>query len=83
MKKTAIALSAFGLLTAPAFAGDLEAHCEAYAENNGTDPAGCSCLADAADADATEELLEVETPEDIAALSDSAKAAIAACFPDA
>lgn len=83
MKKYAIALAVAGCALAPAFAGELETHCEAYAAENGTDPAGCSCLAETADADATAELLAVDGPQDIEALSDNAKAAIKACWPDA
>lgn len=84
MRKLFIAASALGLFATPAFAGgDLEGHCEAYAAENGTDPAGCACLADAADADMTAELMEVASPEDIDGLSDASKEAIAACWPDA
>ena len=83
MKKIAVALVVAGLALAPAVASDLEAQCEAYTSENGTDPAGCSCLAVTADADATAELLAVAGPEDIEALSDNAKLAIKACWPDA
>jgi hypothetical protein len=84
MKKLIIAASALGLMASPALAGDdLEGHCEAYAAENGTDPAGCACLADAADADMTAELMEVASPEDIDGLSEASKEAIGACWPDA
>ncbi|PQA88157.1 hypothetical protein [Hyphococcus luteus] len=83
MKKIALALALTGFAMAPAYAGDLEGHCEAYAEENGTDASGCACLAETADADATEELLAVAAPEDLEGLSDDAKAAIEACFPAA
>lgn len=83
MKKIAAALAAAGFCLAPAFAWDLEGQCEAYAAENGSDPSGCACLAETADADATAELMTVEGPEDIDALSDNAKGAIAACWPDA
>jgi hypothetical protein len=83
MKKLIAALAASGFALAPAFASDLEAHCEAYAAENGTDGAGCACLAETADADATAELLAVAGPEDLETLSDGSKEAIAACFPDA
>lgn len=83
MKKIAIALSVVGFAFAPALASELEAQCEAYAAENGTDPAGCPCLAETADEDAAAELLAVAGPEDIEALSDNAKGAIKACWPDA
>lgn len=83
MKRIAIALAAAGWMSAPAFASELETQCEAYAAENGTDPAGCSCLAETADEDAAAELLAVAGPEDIEALSDNAKGAIKACWPDA
>ncbi len=84
MKKMIIALAAASFSLAPAFASsDLEGHCEAYAAANGTDDSGCSCLAENADADMTSELMTVESPDDLAALSDTTKEAIAACFPAA
>lgn len=83
MNKFAIALAFAVFASAPALADDLEGHCEAYAEENGTDASGCGCLAETADAGATEELLAVASPDDLDGLSDNAKAAIAACFPEA
>lgn len=83
MKKIALALALTGFAMAPAYAGDLKGHCEDYAAENGTDASGCACLAETADADATEELLAVASPEDLEGLSDDAKAAIEACFPAA
>ena len=83
MKKLITALAVAGFALAPAFASELEAHCEAYVSENGGDPSGCSCLAETADADATAELLAVASQADVDALSDDAKSAIAACFPDA
>jgi hypothetical protein len=83
MKEITAALAAAGLMLAPALASELETQCEAYAAKNGTDASGCSCLAETADADATAELMMVDGPEDIEALSDNAKGAIAACWPDA
>ncbi|WP_428407310.1 hypothetical protein [Hyphococcus sp.] len=84
MKKLIIALAVAGFSAAPTLASsDLEGHCEAYAVENGSDASGCSCLAETADADATAELLSVQGPEDLEALSDNAKGAIQACFPDA
>jgi len=82
MKKMITALAALGFTAMPAFASDLEAHCSAYVEANGGDATGCSCLAETADDSATEELMAVTGPEDVEALSDNAKEAIAACFPD-
>ena len=78
-----IAAAGLALSALPASASDLEANCEAYAEANGTDPSGCSCLADTADDAVAEELSVVETEADLEMLSDTAKAAIQACWPDA
>lgn len=83
MKKLAIALAAAGFSLTPALAGDLEAYCTEYVTSNGGDASGCACLAETADAGATEELMAVASEADIEALSDSAKEAIAACFPEA
>ncbi len=83
MKTLITAASVAGLMLSPAFASDLEAHCEAYTTESGGDPSGCACLADAADADMTAELMAVASDADIEALSDASKGAIAACWPDA
>ena len=83
MKKLLIAVAAAGFSLAPALASDLESYCVDYVSQNGGDTSGCSCLAETADADATAELLQVQSDADVEALSDNAKAAIAACFPDA
>ncbi len=84
MKKLIIALALAGFSAAPVLASsDLEGHCEAYAAENGTDASGCACLAETADADATAELLAVQSEADLEALSDNAKGAIEACFPAA
>lgn len=82
MKKLTIALFVAAASLTPALASELEDKCVAYSEESGGDASGCSCLAETADAAATQELLAVQTQEDIAALSDDAKAAIAACWPD-
>ena len=81
MKKLAILALSASFLAAPAFAGDLEAHCVAVTSEGG-DPSGCACLAEAADDAMTEELLAVESDADIEGLSDASKEAIAACWPD-
>lgn len=83
MKKLIAALAVSGFALSPALASELQGHCEAYTTENGGDPSGCACLAEKADADATAELLAVAGPEDLEALSDASKEAIAACFPDA
>ena len=84
MKKLIIAIAVAGFSAAPAYASaELEGHCEAYAAENGSDASGCACLAETADADATAELMSVEGPDDLEALSDNARGAIEACFPDA
>lgn len=83
MKKFIITALAAMFAAAPALAGDLEAYCVAYNEENGGDASGCGCLAEAADAGMAEELMAVQSDADIEALSDEAKEAIAACWPDA
>jgi len=84
MKKLLIAVSALGLAASPAFAGgDLEEYCVNYTTENDSDPAGCACLAEAADGAMAEELMTVESDEDIEMLSEASKEAIAACWPDA
>lgn len=83
MKKLMIAALAAGLAISPAFAGDLEEYCVAYVNESGGDPSGCSCLADAADASMSEELMAVQSDADVESLSDASKEAIAACFPAA
>ena len=83
MRKLILAALVAGFAAAPAVASDLEASCVAYNEENGGDASGCSCLADAADASMTEELMAVQSDADIEALSDEAKEAIAACWPGA
>lgn len=84
MKKFVIAavVAAFAL---PAAASEIEAQCEAYVAENGGDPSGCPCLADAAAANPSlaAALMKIETPADFDAASDATKAAIAACFPGA
>ena len=83
MKKIITAVVALGLIASPSYASDLEASCEAYAAENGTDGSGCGCLAETADASVTEELLTVASEADLEGLSDAAKEAIGTCFPDA
>ncbi|MEZ5893522.1 MAG: hypothetical protein R3C58_10355 [Parvularculaceae bacterium] len=82
MKKLMILTFAAATMLTPAMASELEDKCTAYAQENGTDASGCSCLAETADDAATQELLAVASPEDIQGLSDDAKAAIAACWPN-
>lgn len=83
MKKLIIAALVAGFAASPVYASELEDHCVAVTEESGGDSSGCSCLADAADASMTEELMAVATQDDIDGLSDSAKEAIGTCFPDA
>ncbi len=83
MKKLLIGACAAGLMLTPSIASELESQCEAYTTETGGDPSGCGCLAEAADADMTAELMAVASQEDVDALSDASKAAIAACWPDA
>jgi hypothetical protein len=83
MKKLMIAALIAGFAVSPAFANGLEEHCTAYAADNGSDPSGCSCLADAADASMAEELMSVASEADLEGLSDASKEAIASCWPDA
>ena len=83
MNKFAVTAFVSAFVISPAFASDLESHCTSYAESNGTDPAGCTCLVDLADDDMAEELLEVETPDDLEFLSEDSIEAIQECWPDA
>ncbi|WP_375201747.1 hypothetical protein [Hyphococcus sp.] len=83
MKKLIAALAVSGFALTPVMASELEGHCEAYAAENSSDASGCSCLAETADADATAELLAVESEADLEGLSDNARGAIEACFPAA
>jgi len=78
-------LFATAAILTPAMAGEVEDLCNAYAEENGTDNSGCSCLDEAAsnDADLAAAIMSITGPEDIEALDDSAKEAIGACFPQA
>ena len=82
MKKILIAGVIAGFAFSPAIAGELEDYCTAYVTGNGGDPSGCSCLEEASDGDMTAEILGVESDEDIQALSEASKEAIAACFPE-
>ena len=72
-------------LTAPVMANETEDQCYAYADANGTDPAGCACLGEAAAADPAlaDAIAMIETPEDYEASSPAVKDAVAACWPDA
>ncbi len=84
MKKTLLASLLFASTAmAPAFANDVEEACNAYAEENGTDNSGCSCLGEAAadDADLTAAIMAISGPADIEAADDATKEAIGACFP--
>ena len=82
MKKLIIALAVCGI-SAPAFASsELQSYCEAYVAESGGDVSGCACLGDEADADVAAELLAVQSEADVEGLSDAAKEAIAACFPN-
>ncbi len=83
MKKLIIAALVAGFATSPVYASELEDHCVAVTEESGGDSSGCSCLADAADAAVTEELLAVTAETDLEGLSDASKEAIGMCFPDA
>jgi len=83
MKKQIVAVIAASFAISPAFAGDLEGYCVEYTTSNGGDPSGCSCLAEAADASMTDELMAVASEADMENLSDASKEAIAACWPNA
>lgn len=83
MKTLTIAAFAAGLLASPAFANELEDYCTAYVTENGGDVSGCTCLAEEADDAMTQELLAVQSDEDVENLSDASKEAIADCFPTA
>ena len=83
MKKQIAAIVAASFALSPAFASDLEGYCVEYATGSGGDASGCSCLADAADASMTEELMAVASDADFEGLSDASKEAIATCWPNA
>lgn len=85
MKKVVILAALAGFAAAPAFASEVQSHCEAYVAENGGDASGCACLGDAAP-DGSElagALLAIQSEADLEAADDAAKAAIGACFPDA
>ena len=83
MKKLVTAIITAGFAISPALASELEEYCVAYTSENGGDPSGCSCLAESSDDSMAEELMAVQSEEDIEALSEASKAAISACWPDA
>lgn len=85
MKKELITAGALAVafIAAPSFANDLEDKCVAYNEENGGDPSGCACLGESAEGDVYEEFMAIESQADLEALSDDAKAVLAACFPNA
>lgn len=83
MKKYLIGAIVAGLMTTSAGANGLEEYCVAYTTENGGDPSGCSCLAEASDDAMAEEMMAVESEADFELLSDASKEAIQACFPDA
>jgi hypothetical protein len=79
-----IGLFATVLGAAPASAGDVKAHCEAYAAENSGDASGCACLDAAAanDARLKTALLAIKTPADLEATDEATQAAIGACYPE-
>ena len=83
MKKQIAAIVAASFALSPAVASDLEGYCVEYATGSGGDASGCSCLADAADASMTEELMAVASEADLEGLSDASKEALATCWPNA
>lgn len=83
MRKILTTALAAALLASPVYANEVEDKCMAYAEENGVDNSGCSCLGKTADTDAAAEILAIVSPEDLEAASDGTKAAIGACFPEA
>jgi hypothetical protein len=72
------------LLLSPALANDTAAHCRDYVAQHGDDDSGCDCLGEAAAKDQAlaDALAAIQTPEDLEAAPDTAKAAIQACFPN-
>lgn len=73
------------MAAAPATASQVEAMCEAYVAENGSDYAGCACLGEAApDGSAlASAILAIESQEDYEASDQSVKDAVAACDPNA
>ncbi len=83
MKKVITTALVAAFFASPVYANEVEDKCMAYAEENGVDSSGCSCLGETADASAAAEILAIASPEDLEAASDETKAAIGACFPEA
>lgn len=83
MKKYSIFAAALYLAASPAAAEDLESKCVAFTTENGGDASGCACLAAAAGGSVLEELMNVQSNEDMEMLSKPSKDAIAMCWPDA
>ena len=85
MKKLLLAGFVSATMIAPAFAGDVEAQCTAYVEENGGDASGCSCLAESvAGNEALEaEVAAIDSEEALEAASDEVKGVLGACFPKA
>lgn len=65
---------------APAFAGDVQAHCEAYQAEHGGE-ADCSCIAEKAAGDdaLTAEILAISTPADLESAGEDATALAQSC----
>lgn len=80
MKKAMIGGFIAAMMVSTAGASELQAACEAYAAENDVDAAGCSCLAENADADVTAELLGITSEAELDAVSDATKEVLAACF---
>lgn len=82
MRMIALTAMLAAFAAAPAAASELEEHCVAYTTETAGDPSGCSCLAEASDEAMAEELMAVASEEDVEALSEASKEAIAACWPE-
>ena len=85
IKALSTAIIAMGFVAMPAFANDVADGCRDYAAATGADDSGCDCLGEAAesDSDLAAALLEITSPEDLAAADASVIESIQACFPDA
>lgn len=78
------AIAAGAALLAVANASESEAFCIDFATGNGWDTTPCACVGEVMESDAAvkAEIFGFSTAEDVEAMTDATKQAIAACFPE-
>ncbi len=78
------AVFAVGVVATPAFAGDVEAHCEALTAEGGVGNEACSCVGDVASGnqDVADAVLGLGSVDDADGMDDSVKEALSICFPE-